>query len=192
MKPCAKNRKLIAWLALDALEAQEAAALREHLAHCEGCRRYWEEIASVTGGLASAAPDGDVEASEFFHRRVAEKLRAVQSGSLLERLEERVRGAMPNWRAAALPAIAVLVVALFVMVASRLYPAPSPAAAAPVPGLPASGADSDLAPTLANYQMMAHQSLDRLSDVLTRQGNKSLPPAPVYTVSSFQPGSGSF
>jgi hypothetical protein len=40
MKPCAKNRKLIAWLALGALEARRAAALRAHLALCEGCRQY--------------------------------------------------------------------------------------------------------------------------------------------------------
>jgi hypothetical protein len=49
-----------------------------------------------------------------------------------------------------------------------------------------SSSGSDLAPTLANYQMVASQSLEKLSELLTRQGNKSLPPTPVYTASSLE------
>jgi anti-sigma-K factor RskA len=191
MKPCSKNRKLIAWLALDALEARKAAALRAHISSCEGCRRYWEEMANVTARLASAEPDSDLAASDCFHRRVTEKLRAVESSSLVERLAERVRGAMPNWRVA-LPATALLALALLVMTASRHDTAPFTPPAPVAQGQPASGSDSDPAPTLGNYQMIANQSLDKLSDLLTRQGNRSLPPAPVYTASSIQPANGSF
>ena len=122
MKPCSKNRKLIAWLALDALDAREAAALRDHLARCEGCRRYWEEISNVTERLASAAPDSNLEASEVFHHRVAEELQAVGSSSVLENLAAWLRGSKLNWRVA-LPAIAVLVIALLAMVAPRHPPA---------------------------------------------------------------------
>ena len=84
MKPCSRNRKLIAWLALDALDAREAAALRDHLSVCEGCRRYWEGTSKVTEALASAQPDSELEASEFFHRRVAERLQEVESRSILK------------------------------------------------------------------------------------------------------------
>ena len=191
MKPCPKNRKLIAWLALGALDAQTAAALREHFALCEGCRRYWEEISNVAERVAAAAPDSNLEASKLFHHRMAEKLQAVESSSLLERLAAWVGGAMPNWRVA-LPAFAVLVMALLALVAPRHRPALLLPAAPVVHVTSASGSENDLAPTLANYQMMANQSLDKLSELLTRQGNKSLPPAPVYTVSSFQLASGSF
>ncbi len=189
MKPCSKNRKLIAWLALDALEARKAAALREHFVLCEGCRRYWEEISNVTERLA--APDSNLEASKLFHRRLAEKLQEVESGSLLERLAGWVGGARLNWRVA-LPAMAVVVLALAVVVAPPLHPALPKPADPTAPFVSASRSEYDLAPTLANYQMMANQSLDKLSELLTRQGNKSLPPAPVYTASSFQLGEGAF
>lgn len=191
MKPCSKNRKLIAWLALDALGARKAAALRDHLALCEGCRRYWEEMSNVAEGLASAAPDSNLEASEFFHHRVAEKLQAVESSSVLENLAAWLRGTMLNWRVA-LPAIAVLVIALFAMVAPRHHPGRSVQAPLTVQVVSASSSESDLAPTIANYQMVANQSLEKLSELLTKQGNKSLPPAPVYTISSFELANASY
>ena len=55
-----------------------------------------------------------------------------------------------------------------------------------------SSSESDLAPTIANYQMIANQSLEKLSELLTRQGNKPLPPTPVYTISSFELENASF
>ena len=191
MKPCSKNRKLIAWLALDALDAREAAALRDHLARCEGCRRYWEEISNVTERLASAAPDSNLEASEVFHHRVAEELQAVGSSSVLENLAAWLRGSKLNWRVA-LPAIAVLVIALLAMVAPRHPPALSLPAPPAVQVVSTSSSGSDLAPTIANYQMIANKSLDKLSELLTRQGNKRLPPAPVYTISSLEVVNASF
>ena len=191
MKPCSKNRKLIAWLAVDALDAQEAAALRNHLARCEGCRRYWEEISNVTERLASAAPDSNLEASEVFHHQVAEELQAVESSSVLKNLAAWLRGSMRNWRVA-VPAVAVLVIALLAMVAPRHPPAASLPAPPPVPVVSAPSSGSDLAPTIANYQMVANQSLEKLSELLTRQGNKRLPPAPVYTISSLEVVNASF
>jgi hypothetical protein len=190
MKPCSKNRRLIAWLTLDALDARKAAVLRDHLAHCDGCRRYWEEISKVTDGLAAAVPDSNLEVSEFFHHRVAEKLRA-QTSSLLENLTAWLCGSMIDWRVA-LPAIAALVITLFAMVAPRHHPALPRRVPPHAQAVPESSSVSDLAPTLANYQMVAGQSLDKLSELLNRQGNKSLPPAPVYTISSFEPGDAPF
>jgi len=183
MKPCSRNRKLIASLALDALDALEAAALREHFALCEGCRHYWEEISNLTEVLASAQPDSDVEASEAFHRRVAGKLQAAEAGSVLETVAALLQGSMLTWRLT-LPVIAVLVIALLAVVARRPHPALSQPASPAVQVVAAPGSESDLAPTIGNYQMVANQSLEKLSELLTRQGNKNLPPAPIYTVSS--------
>jgi|ERR1051325_465430 hypothetical protein len=189
MKPCSKNRKQIAWLALDALDPQPAAALRDHLARCEGCHRYWEEISSVTKRLAAAQPDSNLEASAFFHHRVSAKLQAAERNSVLENLAAWFRGSAPNWRVA-LPAVAALGIALLAMVAVRHHSGPT--RPAPRMDQAASSSGSDLAPTLANYQIVAGQSLEKLDELLTRQGNKPLPPAPVYTASGLVLANASF
>jgi hypothetical protein len=191
MKACWKNRQLIAWLALDALDAARAPALCEHLAHCEGCRRYWEEMSRVAQGLASAARDSHLEASEVFHHKVAERLQAVQSGSVREKLAQWLGGWRLNWQAA-LPAMAVLGIALFAMIAPRHHRAVSLPAQATVQVVSSASSASDLAPTLANYQIVADQSLEKLSELLTRQGNKRLPSAPLYTASSLELANASF
>jgi len=183
MKPCSRSRKLIAWLALDALDARKAAGLREHLALCEGCRCYWEEITNVTESLASGQPDSNLEASESFHSGVAERLQAVESTSIPKNLAAWLRGSMLSWRVA-LPAVAVLVIVLLAMVVSRRHSVVSLPAPPTDQVMSASASGSDLAPTIANYQMVANQSLEKLSELLTRQANKNLPPAPIYTASS--------
>jgi hypothetical protein len=43
---------------------------------------------------------------------------------------------------------------------------------------------SDLSPTIANYQMVANQSLEELDELLTRQGTRNLPPTRAYTAAS--------
>lgn len=182
MKPCEKNRKLIAWLAMDALDAQPASELRDHLAHCEGCRSYLAEISNVKEGLASAAPDSNLEASANFHRAVAKKLQAAKPVPSIDNLSSWLRTSILNWRIA-LPTLAAVVIALALVIPPRrqsIAPLPVPPIANVVS--PRSS-ESDLSPTIANYQMAANQSLDKLSDLLTEQGNKSLPPAPIYTAS---------
>ncbi len=189
MKPCATNRKRIAWLALGALETREAAELRDHLARCEGCRRYAEALSNVAEGLAAAAPDSNLEASERFHRRVAEKLEGVETGSILEGLAAWLGRCWPSWRVA-LPGFAVLVLALLAVIGARHYstvfPPKQPQAGSP------SGGGTDLAPTLANYQIVAGRSLAELDELLTRQGNQRLPPAPLYTASTLGEADGPF
>ena len=44
MKPCSKNRKLIAWLALDALDVRQAQTLREHLATAKVVAAIWRKF----------------------------------------------------------------------------------------------------------------------------------------------------
>ena len=191
MKPCSKNRKQIAWLALGELDAQNASLLREHLAVCESCRRYWTEISSVTEGLALAKPDSELEASEMFHRRVAQKMQAVESGSIPENLAVLIRRALLNWHVA-LPVTGALVIAAFAVVTLRQPPRPASPAPPAAQVTSAAESESDLPPTLANYQMIAGQSLRKLDEVLTAQGNKALPPAPVYTASTFKLANSSF
>jgi hypothetical protein len=190
MKPCSRNRKGIAWLALHALDAQNAAALREHLTVCAGCLRYWEELSAVTEKLATVPPEGEVELSPMFHQRVAKRLHADESGPILETLSAYLRGPVRRWRLALLSAAALAAVLVAFVVPWR-HPAGSL-----VPLLPAQVTSppmlADLAPTVANYQAIASQSLDKLDELLTEQGNKSLPPAPIFSASTFLPSDSSF
>jgi anti-sigma factor RsiW len=190
MKPCAQNRKLIVWLALNALDARQMRHLRAHLETCEGCRTYLAEISNVTETLATEEANPDVQASESFYRKVADKLRASKQDSVGEILAAYFRGTLLNWRVA-LPAIAVLVVIGVAIATWRQPPVVSSSPRAVVQTAPVSGADNDLAVTIANYQRVAYQSLDKLDALLTRQGNRPLPPMPIYTASTLALANGS-
>jgi hypothetical protein len=45
-------------------------------------------------------------------------------------------------------------------------------------------AQSDPDPTISNYQMVANRSLEKLDELLTRQGNRNPSPSPIYTAST--------
>jgi anti-sigma factor RsiW len=181
MKPCAKNREPIVWLALNALDARQARPLRAHLETCEGCRRYLAEISNVTERLAEGEATPDIQASEIFHQKVAGKLRAAKPDSPGEILAAYL--ALLNWRVALL-AIAALVVVGVTVAIWRQPPVVSLSPKAATQTALASGADNDLAPSLANYQRAANQSLDKFDALLTRQGNRALPSMPTYTAST--------
>lgn len=184
MKPCSHNRKPIAWLALDALDPRPAQALRAHLETCAGCRRYLEEISNVTQKLTAPEINSDLRASESFHQRLIARLRAEESRSAWATLVANLRAAMPNWRVA-LPmtgatVVVIAVLSTFLWRPRVLLPLPSSA-----PIVATANLEKDPAPTIANYQMVANQSLEKLDELLTRQGNKNLPPVPIYTASTF-------
>ncbi len=183
MKPCAQNRELIVWLALNALDARQARHLRAHLETCEGCRRYLAEISNVAERLAEGEANPDIQASEIFHQKVAGKLRAAKPDSPGEILAAYFRGTLLNWRVA-LPAIAALVVVGATVATWRQPPVVSSSPKAATQTALASDADNDLAPTIANYQRAANESLDKLDALLTRQGNRALPSMPIYTAST--------
>jgi len=183
MKPCAQNRKLIAWLASNALDARQTRQLQAHLETCEGCRRYLAEISNVTEMLVATESNPDVQASESFHRKLAGKLRAAKPDSLGEILAAYFHGTLSNWRMS-LPAIAVLVVIGVTVAIWRQPPEVTPPPQTGTQTASVSGADNDLAPTIANYQRVANQSLDKLDALLTRQGNRALPSMPIYTAST--------
>jgi anti-sigma factor RsiW len=181
MKPCSQNRKLIAWLSLNALEARQARELQAHLETCEGCRRYLAEISNVTEKLAAVEIHSDVQASENFHRKVAGRLRAAKPDSPGEILAAYL--ARLNWRVA-LPVMAALVVVGVIVATWQQPPRVSSPAQTGTQTAAGPEADTDLAPTIANYQRVANQSLDKLDALLTRQGNRALPSMPVYTASA--------
>jgi predicted Fe-S protein YdhL (DUF1289 family) len=183
MKPCAQNRKLIAWLVSNALDARQTRQLQAHLETCEGCRRYLAEISNVTEMLTQTESNPEVQASEVFHQKLAGRLRASKPDSFEKILAAYLQGTLLNWRVA-LPAIAALVVIGITFATWRQPPVvPSPRIASTQTML-VSDADNDLAPTIANYQRVANQSLDKLDALLTRQGNRPLPPMPIYTAST--------
>ena len=181
MKPCNKNRKLIAWLALDALDARGTQELRAHLENCEGCRGYLREISNVTEKLAAAETGSDIQATESFHRRVVGALSSAKTDPAWKTLVGRLRGALLNWRLA-LPVAgaAVLLVLSFVVWHSGV---PTPAQTNTQVAL-APKVEADLQPTVGNYEMVANRSLEKLDELVTEQGNRNPPPAPIYTAST--------
>jgi len=185
MKPCADQQKLITWLALDALDARTALTLRAHLETCAGCRSYLAEISKVTEQLAAARPSAELQASETFHRNVVARMKAETSVSVWATVGAALRPVFFNWRVA-VPAAAVLAVLLTTGIVQwprtpvgnrpmspTITPASAPVAAA--------DAEANLAPTIANYERVASQSLDKLDALLGEQEKQTARATPVYT-----------
>ena len=145
----------------------------------------------MTERVASPQPDSNLEASELFHHKVAERLEALEYTSVLMNPAAWLRELRLNCRLA-LSTIALLVIAVIALVAPRHQQTASRSAPPTVEFLSTSDPAIELAPTLANYQMVAHLSLEKLDELLTRQGNKRLPPVPFLTIWSFQPAKGSY
>jgi anti-sigma factor RsiW len=184
MKPCSRNRKPLAWLALGELDARAAAELRTHIETCDDCRRYLAEISSVTEELTAAEVTPDIQASETFHRSVVTRLRAERSGPIWPALWAPFVAARLNWRVA-LPvvgAVALVIVMLSIPTRQPGIPLPAPTV---VQAVPAPDITSDLPPTIANYQRIASRSLDDFDELLTRQSKRNPSPTPNYTASLF-------
>ena len=175
MKPCFRNRKLIAWLALGELDAPRAEALYAHMRHCPGCRHYLEEMSAVAGCLAAGPAEPELEPSASFHRKLLGRLRgernALGLGSAV-RAPQLAAGASGPGRCRALAPDALLaphpaVLTTPVRVSHLAAPPPTPA--------------RGLSPTMANYERAASRSLDEFDDLLTQQARQNLPSAPNFT-----------
>jgi hypothetical protein len=188
MKPCFKNRKLIAWLALGCLEAEQEMLLRQHLERCEGCRSFLDELSTVSATLAAQEPKTGIQATPAFHQRVVAGIKAGRPPAHRQNIYEVLREILLNWRVV-VPLAGSIAVALGLLIVFRQpQEVPLPARSSPqIASQP--NVKSDLHPTVANYQMVANQSLDKLDQLLTEQGNRKLPPAPIYTASHFAAGS---
>ena len=184
MKPCSRNRKPLAWLALGELDARAAGELRAHIETCDGCRRYLAGLSTVTERLTAAEVTPDVQASEAFHRRVVTRLRAEQAGSVWQTLVAPFISACLNWRVA-LPGVgaAALVIAML-SIHTRQSSAPAPVATV-VQAVTPPDITSDLPPTIANYQRIASRSLDDFDELLTKQSKRNPAPTPIYIASLF-------
>jgi anti-sigma factor RsiW len=183
MKPCSKNRELIVWLVLGDLENERATALRRHLETCEGCRRYLSEMAKLTSTVKATQPEPDVEATTSFHQRVVARVKTQGRVPARETLKEFLRTNLLNWRVA-LPAAGGLAAVLAIWVLISPAPFTRPPASSNATVNSGTKFDSNLQPTVANYQMVANQSLEKLDQLLNDQGRRSLPPVPVYTAST--------
>jgi anti-sigma factor RsiW len=171
MKPCSRNRKQLAWLAVDALDPRKAEDLRAHLETCEGCRRYLAEMSAVTEDLAAAQTRSSILTSESFHQRIVRKLGAESSRAIWKMIGLPFGRRLPSWRIALPAAAAAVCLTVLAMLWQPKADSPTRSRASQAPFAPAS--KPDLPPTFANYQMVANQSLEKLDELLTKQGNRN-------------------
>ncbi len=184
MKPCRKNRKLIAWLTVGALESAQERGLRAHIETCAGCRRYFEEISEVAHKLQAPEPEANIQASAYFHRRV---LSALKEEDTSLNWPVPVAQWVTNWRLA-LPAAVAAVLMILALAIFLHPPAVAPSAITDAQSVPpAVVRKADPLPTLSNYEMVANQSLDQFDELLNRQASRNPPPAPIFQASSLLP-----
>jgi anti-sigma factor RsiW len=173
MKPCSKNLKKIAWLTVEALDTAQERDLRAHLESCPACRAYWKEMSALTSKLASAQLPVGPEASERFHQQVVRAVREEGCSS--------IDGLLPRWSffawRIALPALAIGAAIAVLSLNWRHSQAPQ---SPPVAAHRTAAVQADFEPTVARYQMVANESLDRLDELLANQGNRNLPPGTRY------------
>jgi hypothetical protein len=181
MKACSKNQKPLALLALGAVDEQEAEVLRAHLRTCGGCREYWQEVSNVAENLSAAGLSPEVESSEVFHRKVAARIKREQPVSQLENVLALFRELFTSWRVALSVLGAVCIVVTLLM--APHHHGISPTIPSHKPGTEVSS-ETNLAPSLANYQLAANQSLEQLDRLLTSQANQAHRSLPLYTASS--------
>lgn len=181
MKPCGRNRKRIAALALGELRADEARELRRHFEMCEGCRRAFEELVGIGDELAAAAPGTEVLVSAGFHHRLMRELRKEPAPSLFGFWADQLQSGR-----LALAFGLVLAGAIVFWVVQERGSAPDRSTASDR-AQPASAQvrQPELpAPTIANYRHAAERSLDDLDDLLTQQALHSAPATPLYSAAT--------
>jgi len=177
MKPCARNKQLLAGLVLDALSPAEHATVQAHLESCPGCRQYRAELSELWAEhqrTAAAVPETPV--GESFHRRLRQRLQAAaEKRGAIESFLALWRGATPfQWSLWA--GAATIAVLLLAAVWTRPEPSgrpgdqgadrsPAPAPTAPLPP----------APTFSNYRAALNTSPDALDELLTRHAQRSAP-----------------
>jgi anti-sigma factor RsiW len=183
MKPCSKNRKLIAWLVLDSLDTEDAVALRRHLEDCEGCRCYQQELSSVAKALKGADLKTDVQATAAFHREVSARITPGEPTSVRAAVQELLRATFLNWRVALPVAGAFALVILAWQLSSQRPDVPQRRSSSPALAT-AIQFDRDLLPTISNYRIVANHSLEQLDQLLNDQARRRLPPVPLYTAST--------
>jgi hypothetical protein len=181
MKPCSQNQMRLAMLAINALEEGPARELHRHLATCEGCRDYLEQLRAVSRNIAEIQPLVDGPRAGDFHQRLLARLKAEQPKSIASQVTNLVRRFTFSWRAA-LPVLGASAAAIALLLILHHRPRPvelSIRVVTTTANLPSPKTDS--APTLSTYQFLANHSPEKLDELLTRQASRNPAPAPVYT-----------
>src|SRR5256885_776558 len=157
MKLVLKTRNLLAWLALGNLDDKQATALREHVATCEGCRSYLDELGKVTASISGAVVKTDIVATASFHRRVVAAVKAQERRTVWPTMEKFLRGTLLNRRVAlaTVGGIAVVLVVGLLLTSGHRSEVPAPTPSSPRRDS-ARNLDADFRPTIANYQMVAN------------------------------------
>ena len=182
MKPCRRNRKNIALMALQELKAVQRTVLVAHLEECKGCQRYFEEISGIAATLANAGTREEVQASGVFHQTLIAKLRSEEKRSLLSTfVEQWCWGYLKSRVLYMSGVVAVAVIGILALLPPANIPPKKLETRRIAPGL-ASG--NSIEPTISNYEMVANLAPERLDQFLTEQGSKGLAPMPIYRAST--------
>jgi anti-sigma factor RsiW len=179
MKPCTKNKKLIAWLALNELDAAPAQELRAHLKTCPACGQYWREISavcqahSVAGGRLREVP-----ASESFHHNLVRRIKQAGASPRSSLAGDLLMRWLVGWRVVLPAGVCILVLLGIYHGSGRRPDPPRHIPAAPVSGSGASGSGY-LEPSLSWYGGAADVSPEALDEILAKQAlrGSGLPPA---------------
>ena len=181
MKPCAKNRGPIAWMAAGVLDTANAETLRQHLRECAGCRHYWESLSALSKQLESVTLP-QPELPDSFHRRLVRRIGEHNSPPFgLAAAVQRFFG--ERWLATATVALAFAAIGL---VLGQRFNGKQERVSRPVvvrestrePRRPI------LRPTLGTYHQAANTSLESLDALLARQTPPTAPAVESFTVSS--------
>ena len=146
----------------------------------------------MTQSLIAAQITPDGLASDSFHQRVLGALSPEKTG--WEMLRALLRGALLN-RRVALPVVGATVVGIAALTAIMRRPdVPSRASGRGLQSTPHAqpsaqavlepDSRSDPPPSIANYAMVATHSLEKLDELLTRQGNRNPSPTRIYRASN--------
>jgi len=185
MKPCARNKKLLVWMASGALHDGEAKRLKDHFQTCPGCLEYWQEMSHMTKQLDGCGKSIPPVAPPLdFHRKLTARLAHERKSTVWDEMALGWRWIWSQSAGVKLSVAAVLALcALFLLRRGpnrALGPTETPILVHE--GFPAE--KSTPLPSVAVYRRAADTSLDTLDEVLNRQGRRGLPAAEAYRVAS--------
>ena len=183
MKPCSQNRKIIALLVLEELEAPHKQNIQAHLNQCPGCQAYFDELAGIAGALMSRKSLPPVEATQQFHASLLRQLRGTSHRFSWLDLLRHYRFGLAN-RRIVLPVLGTAALALVALLA-MFRPAAVPPQ--PVPNYEVASHQNlktNIDPTISNYRMAAEQSFEKFDQMLTEQGSKNLSTTAIYTAAA--------
>src|SRR5712692_3172706 len=172
MKPCHRNKKTIAWLAADALDAGTAKKLREHLNECPGCSEYFRELSMICRSHSAAGQiEAEGQAGPSFHALLLRRVKDYEAQPVCASMTE-LMGRWFTVQRVAISTAALVFALLFALPDPRTgHDLPRRGSSAPRLTF-LSAVKTDLQPTFSNYRMAANKSLEALDDLLARQGSR--------------------